>query len=213
MRTETEVLWEYTHQRVRRSVTDHLFDKPSDTSKHILDVISRYHNNLDEGYSKEEAQALIRNSVCVSSVDVIVPHTKIMTTVYNIYIHPLTTNPDLFKRWREFIEAQKFYADMNGVGVQYQHPWSCLHCKTIDHPSSLCNYNKDVKGKAGKQADTLTAEEILPLGPTPGPSNCPLNPNHGHQSNRHTNTQARGRGNLTQGNAVCTTDSKRRKVN
>ena len=151
----------------------------------------------------------------ISSVDVIVPETKIMTTVYNVYIHPPTATPDLLKRWREFIQAQKFYADVNGVGIQYQHTWSCLHCKSFDHPSGLCKYMKEVKGKAGKQAEALTADEMLPLGPTPGPSNRPPNPNHGHRGNRSASSQtgARGRGNPTRGNAVRTTGSKRRKVN
>ena len=210
MRMETEVLREHVHHRVQRSVTNLLFDKPTDTSKCILHVITRYHDNLDETLSGEEARTFVRNSVCVSSMDVIVPETKIMTTIYNVYIHLPTATPDLLKQWREFIQAQKFYTDVNGVRIQYQHMWSCLHCKSFDHPSGLCKYMKEVKGKAGKQAEALTVDKMLPLGPTPGPSNC-SNPNHGHQGNRSASTQtrARGWGNSTRGNAVHTTGLKR----
>ena len=122
MKTTTEVFREAAHQRVRKSVTDFLFDGPSETCKRFLNFISKYRDNLDNNYSDSKAQAFVRDSIRVSSLDVVVPSTKIMTTVYNIYIHPQAANPDALKRWREFIAAQKFHANIHGVGVRYAHP-------------------------------------------------------------------------------------------
>ncbi|KAF9783296.1 hypothetical protein BJ322DRAFT_1110179 [Thelephora terrestris] len=217
MRTETELLRAQAHHTVRRSVVDLLFDKPSDTSQCITDFVSRYRDNMATSFSNEEARTFVKQSVLIDSLDIVVPGTKMPSTVYNLYIHPPTANPDLLERWREFIAAQKFYAGINGVGVQYQFPFRCLHCKTIDHPSGLCTRVKELKGKAGKREEALTAEEILPLGPTPGPSTRTPNPNHGKRGgsgSRTTanNTRGRGSGRPTRGNAVRTNGSKKRKV-
>ena len=195
MRTETEVLRDRAHGRVKRSVINTLFNIPSDTSQRIADYITRFRDNLDETLSDDEACHFIRDSISVSSLDIIVPGTKDSATVYNIYIHPPTAIPNPLNVWRNFIAAQRYYANEYGMGVKYKYPWRCLHCKTIDHPSGLCSITKSAKEKKGKQKDTITeAEELLPLEPTPGPSRQPQNPNHGRQGNRReaTNTPKEG---------------------
>ena len=218
IKTTTEVLREAANQIVRRSITDFLFDKPSETSKRFRDFISTYRDNLSDAYSNSEAQAFVRDSVRVTSMDIVVPGTKILLTVYNVYIHPPTANPEVLKRWRDFIATQKYYADIYGVGIRYAHMWNCLHCKAIDHPSGLCNHAQNVKGKATRQPEALTAEELLPLGPTPDSPRNPQNPtrdrqNNPERGNPNARTRTRGTGNPTRGNAVRTIGSKKRKIN
>ena len=216
MRTETELLRERAHGRVKRSVIDMLFNVPSDTSKRIADYIAKFRDNLDETLSNDEARLFIRNSISVSSLDVIVPGTKDSATVYNIYIHPPTAIPNPLDVWRKFIAAQRYYADEYGMGVKYKFPWRCLHCKTIDHPSGLCSITRSIKEKKGKQRETITeAEELLPLEPTPGPSRQPQNPNHGKRGNRKamSNAPPRRSGEQNRTNAVRTAGSKKQKMN
>ena len=134
MKTDSEVLCECTHQRVRRSVTDLLFDKPSDVSLRIADFIRKFRDNLEDTYSDAEAHRFVRNSVLVKSLDVTVPGTRITTTVYNVYIHPPTVDPRLLEHWRKWIPDQKFHADTNGVGVRYQHPWNASTARRSTTP-------------------------------------------------------------------------------
>ena len=88
LRTETDILREWAHQQVRNLVIELLFNKLSDTSNHVASFIHKYCDNISNSLLKEEACRLIHNTVQVSSLDVTVPRTKIMTTVYNLYIHP-----------------------------------------------------------------------------------------------------------------------------
>lgn len=223
MRTDSEVLRERAHQQVRWSVISLLFDKPSDTSLRIGAFISQCRDNLEETLTDEQAKLIIRDSIRVSSLDVVVPGTNITTTVYNIYVHPPTTNANALTRWRGWIANQKFHAGVSGVGVKYQHAWKCIHCKTIDHPAGLCTIVANVKGKTGKQVEPPTAvEELLPLGPTPGPSQPPKNRTPASQNgtkgkgkapNTHTKTRKPGAPGKPKANHVRTTGPKKRKVN
>ena len=92
MRTETNVLRAQAHQKVRQSMVDLFFDKPLDTSRRIAGFIKMYRDNLDTASTDEEARLFVRDSIMVSSLDVIVPYTRIKTTVYNVYIHPPSAN-------------------------------------------------------------------------------------------------------------------------
>lgn len=217
MRMETDILRAQAHQKVRRSVLDLLFDKPSDTSQRVAGFIKMYRDNLEASLTDNEAILFVKNSISVSSLDVVVLGTRIKTTVYNVYVHPPSANPEVLERWRKFVSTQKYYANMNGVGVKYRHPWHCIHCKTLDHPSGLCNHMRNTKGNTGEQEGALTAEEILPLGPIPGTSR---NPNHGRRTDARGRTRppsAQGRvrnaGNQSRGNSVRASGSKKRKIN
>ena len=171
MRTDSDLLRERANLRVRKSVTDLLFDTPSDTSQRVAEFIRQFRDNLEETLSDDEARLFVQNSVLVDSLDVIVPGTKVSITLYNVYIHPPTANLELFERWRRWVGGQKFYAGTSGVGIRYQYGWHCIHCKTIDHPAGLCPFAKILRGKTGKQESTPAAgEDLFPLEPIPGPS-------------------------------------------
>lgn len=92
MRTETEVLRERAHDRVRKSVVELLFDKLSDTSRLIAEFIRKYHNNIDERLT-----GVIHDSVQVSLQDVTRPILKITGPIYNVYIHPPTADSGLLE--------------------------------------------------------------------------------------------------------------------
>ena len=217
MRTETDILRGQAHQKVRQSVIDLLFDKPSDTSQRVAGFIKMYHDNLESTLSEDEARLSVRSSITIDSLDVIVPNTRLKTTVYNVYIHPPSAIPEMLERWRQFVSTQKYYTNASGVGVKYRYPWHCIHCKTIDHPSGLCGHMTTTKWNTREQNETLAAEDILPLRPIPS---TPRNPNHGRRSNPRgrngpTNAHARtrGSGSSSRGNSVRTSDSKRQKIN
>jgi hypothetical protein len=221
MKTDSEVLRERAHESVRRSVVNLLFETPSDTSKRIADFIKKFCDNIDNVHSNEEARRFIQNSVKVSSLDVTVPGTKITTTVYNVYAHPPSANPDICDRWRKWIANQKYHTRINGVGVKYQFTWKCLHCKTINHPTGLCPLVKNLKKQKGvKIEDPTEAEDLLPLEPTPGPSH------HSHRQTRAKCKEARAKidpisspvqnrrtDNKPKANVVRAAVSKKRKVN
>lgn len=219
MRTDSDLLRERAHQRVHKSVVDLLFNKPSNTSRRIAEFIRINRDNLDDAYSGDQARLFVRNSVAVTSLDVTVPGTKITTTVYNVYIHPLTANWDLLDHWRKWIANQKFHADTSGVGVKYKYLWRCLHCKTIDHPSGLCAIAKNVKGRAKPQDKAFTAvEELLPLGPTPGPSRQNQTLTQGKRGDIKgkgvtVNTAAKAKRPAGPTKSIRATGSKKRKVN
>ena len=222
LRTETDGLRRLAHKQVIGSVLVLLFDKTSDTTNRIASFINKYRDNIDNSLLKDEACLLICNSLQVSSLEVTVPKTKITTTVYNIYIHPPTTKPIPLMLWRWFIAGQRYYADKYGVGVKYQYPWRCIHCKSTDHLAGLCPLTRRVREGRETPHDTPALDDDLlppPPEPTPGPSNCPQNPNHGKRMNakgRNTapGTQQKGKKPDPQpkGNAICTAGPKKRKV-
>lgn len=119
-------------------------------------------------------------------LEVVVPGTKMFTPVYNIYVHPPMANQELLNRWRKWISAQKFYADYNGVGIRYQHPFCCNHCKTVDHPRGLCTYVGSLKKEAAPQGGgSVDDDDLLPASPTPGPSQLlDVAPHTGRQGGR-----------------------------
>ena len=177
--------------QVKVLIVNHLFDRTSDTTDHIANFISKYHDNVNSSLMGEEAWSFIRNSVRVSSLEVTVPKTKVTATVYNVYIYPLTAKPTPLESWRKFIAGQQFYAEIYGMGVKYQYSWRCIHCKSIDHPAGLCPLvRRMIEGREAPNNAPLLDDELLPLPlePTPGPSNRPQNPNHG----KRTNVKGRG---------------------
>jgi hypothetical protein len=218
MKTDSEVLRERAQESVRRSVVNLLFGTPSDTSKRIADFINMFRDNIDDTYSNEEARLFIQNSVKVSSLDVTVPGTKVTTTVYNVYAHPPLARPDIYDRWRKWIANQKYYTGINGVGVKYQFTWKCLHCKTIDHPTGLCPLVKNLKKQKGVKIEAPSdVEDLLPLEPTPGPSN------HSHRQTRakrreakvkatttNSPTKNRKADNKPRANVVCSTTASKK---
>jgi hypothetical protein len=119
MKTDSELLRERAHERVRKSVASLLLEVQSDTSKRIADFVSKFRDNINDAYTNEEAKLFVRDSVRVSSLDVTVSGTKITMTVYNIYMHPPTANPDFCDRWRKWITNQRYHTGINGVGVKY----------------------------------------------------------------------------------------------
>ena len=176
LRMETDRLCRLAHEQVNGSVLDLLFDKTSDTTNHIVSFINKYHDNISDSLSGDEAHLFIRNSVRVSSFEVTVPKIKIMTTVYNFYIHPPTAKPVPFASWRRFIGGQKFYADKYGMGVRYQYSWRCIHCKSTDHPASLCPHARRARAGGEPTDDAhMLDDNLLPPPPEPtlGPSNRP----------------------------------------
>ena len=48
MRTDSDLLRERANLRVRKSVTDLLFDTPSDTSQRVAEFIRQFRDNLEE---------------------------------------------------------------------------------------------------------------------------------------------------------------------
>ena len=200
-----------------------LFDKPSDTSNRVTSFIHRYHDNIGESLTKEEACCLIRNTVRVSSLDVTVPRSKITMTVYNLYIHPPTAKPTPLESWRRFVAGQKYYAGIYGVGVKYQYSWRCIHCKSTDHPTGLCPIVASARERTGTPNKGPNPDDNLlptPSEPKPGPSNRPQNPNHGKRAGTKgkgiaPGTQRGGKRPETPSktNAVHTAGPKKRKVN
>lgn len=184
LRMDTDVLCERAHEQVQKSVVEHLFNKPSDDLILISKFIQRYCNNMSESLSTDEARLLIRNSVRIQSLEVVGPSTKVLTTTYNIYIHPPTAKRKPLKSWRGFITSLRFHAGIYGVGVIYKHPWRCAHCKSIDHPAGLCPIVRDLRARRGTTGGTPHPEDdLLPFEPTPDPPSRPQNPNHGKRTN------------------------------
>ena len=223
MRVDSEILKADAKLKVQRSVTDLLFDQPSNTLHRIAAFIRQNRDNIDGTLSDEEAIASIRNSVSVDVLEVIVPGTRAMTPVYNIYIRPPTANEERLDRWRKWIGVQKFHANNNGVGVKYQFPFKCNHCKSIDHPSGLCPHKRAQRGNTGRGTDNPSQDdEILPLDPQPGPSQP--TPPQGPDQGRKTSEKGKGRmdnpsggGRKAAGPSRTTTkranEAKKRKVN
>ncbi|KAF9780847.1 hypothetical protein BJ322DRAFT_1112242 [Thelephora terrestris] len=209
MRTDTDVLRDRTHQRVRKSVVDMLFNTPSDTQRRTTAFVGLYRDNLADSLSNEEACAFVSDSIRVTSLDIAMPKSGIHITVYNVYVHPPSADPELLKRWRQWVTGQKYHADINGVGMKYQHPWNCLHCKAIDHPSGLCAQVGPLKMRTAGQQDAPTpGEELLPLDPPPGPPHQPHHPPTGTRDGARprgrtgaTPTRARGAGSQKRSNA------------
>ena len=137
-RTDSEALKDQAKRKVRQSVIQLLFDNPSGTSQRVEAFIRVNRDNVSNDLSDEEAQLFVRDSVRAEILEIIIPGTKTLAPIYNIYIHPPTTNQERLDRWRKWIASQKFHAGNYGVGVKYQHSWRCNHCKTTDHPSGLC---------------------------------------------------------------------------
>jgi hypothetical protein len=171
MRTETSELEEQAISTVRESVVNHLFNVPTETSARVKAFIRLYHDNIRDGLSEEQALNFVRESVRVQIIKVVIPGgTKTLTPIYGVYVHPPTAVPDLLRRWRQWIESQKYHAGRYGVGIKYQFAFKCIHCKSIDHPGGLCHWT-GVRREGPRAAvpppveDLLLAEELLPVDP------------------------------------------------
>jgi hypothetical protein len=198
LRTDSELLRTRATDRVRQSATNLLFDTPSDTSRRIAAFIRMYRDNIPEDLSDDEARDFIRESVKVETLEIIVPGTKVPTSVYNVYIHPPTASKDRLDRWRQWVTTQKFYADIYGVGVKYQFQFRCNHCKTIDHPSGLCPHEEARKRTTGERNDDPNDDEdddeLLPLKREPGqPPARPKPPTPGPGPDKQGDRKGKGR--------------------
>ena len=193
-----------------------LFDRTSNTSRRIMDYIAMFRDNLPDSLSNAEARDYIRDSVKVQHLQIRLPGGLGDAPLYSLYLHPPTAQPAALKRWRTFIAEQRFHAGNGGVGIKYDPPFRCLHCKTIDHPSGLCPHFIRIKGNAHGRNDVGSEDDLLPT--TADPTTRQQNP----ASTRNGGTATRGnrgppnRRNGTRGrgstNAVRTSNTKRRKI-
>jgi len=171
MKIETDGLKNQAAEKVRRSVMKTLFDDvDTEPRKKTEMFITANRDNIQSDLSTEEARLFVRDSVKVEVLEIIVPGRKILTPVYNIYIHPPTTNEELLGRWRTWASRQKYHAGNHGVGLRYTPAFTCNHCKTVDHPSGLCPHAKAKKGKAGGRPNEPDDDDFFPIEKDPGPS-------------------------------------------
>jgi hypothetical protein len=123
MRTETSELEEQAISTVRESVVNHLFNVPTETSARVKAFIRLYHDNIRDGLSEEQALNFVRESVRVQIIKVVIPGgTKTLTPIYGVYVHPPTAVPDLLRRWRQWIESQKYHAGDMELGSSISSP-------------------------------------------------------------------------------------------
>ena len=174
LRTDSDYLRGVAENSVRQSVQDLLFNVQSDTSRRIRAWIRANRDNVRSDLSDDEAWVLIRDLVKVKSLEVIVPETRALTPVYNVYLYPPTANSDRLGRWRGWIANQNFYAGNHGMGVRYQHPFRCNHCKTVDHPSGLCPHMRTGRERGegaggGNPPRPDDYDEFLPMKKDSGP--------------------------------------------
>lgn len=199
LRTDSEILKTRAKQHVGQSIVNLLFDVPSDTSRRIAAFIRTNRDNLPEGLTGEEAISIIRGSVKVETLEVIVPGTRALTPVYNVYIYPPTATKERLDRWRQWIAVQKYHADIYGVGIKYQHPFRCIHCKTVDHPSGLCPYEKARRERNGEQGNNHDGndddeDELLPMKKEPGlPTTRPKPPTPGPSQEKRPDRKGKGK--------------------
>lgn len=169
MRVDTEPLRRQAEERVRHSVVNTLFDKPSDTSNRVTDYINRFRDNLKHTLSPEDARDSVRSSVKVRFMEITLPGGALNVPVYNIYVHPPTAIPIRLQNWRIFLATQKYHAGDGGVGIKYSKLFRCYHCKTTDHPGGKCPLPAQLQGNAGQQIGNANAD-ILPV---PGAAQTP----------------------------------------
>ena len=81
------------------------------------------------------------------------------------------------------------------MGVRYQYLWRCIHCKSADHPASLCPHTRRARAGGEPTDDAhMLDDDLLPPPPKPtlGPSNRPQNPNRGKRMNNNGKGTAPG---------------------
>ena len=167
MKVETDILKKQAKKMVQRSVMKTLFDDVNtEPRKKTESFIMANRDNIQAGLTHEQARLFVRDSVKVEILEITVPGKKIPTPVYNVYIHPPTTDEKLLGRWRALTSRQKYRTGNHEVGLRYTPPFLCNHCKTVDHPSELCPHAKAKKGKAGGRAN---APDDFPIEKDPGP--------------------------------------------
>lgn len=137
-RTDTEHLKECARDAVRNIVIRTLFIDDTAFKRGLENFIFKHRDNIPSSLSHPEAVTFIRNSVKITSFEVVVPKVSIRAMIYNVYIHPPTKNVADIEVWKSSIMRQRFYAGKYGVGTRYGSDFNCNHCKTIDHPSGLC---------------------------------------------------------------------------
>ena len=109
MTTDTEEEKDRAVEIVRRSVCDKLFDHGSTTAQHVRAFLSANRDNYPTSWTEERVWAFTRNSIQVGLLHVVVPTTKILTPVYNVYIYPPTRDPERLARWRKWVVKQTYY--------------------------------------------------------------------------------------------------------
>jgi len=197
MKIETDGLKDQAKEKVRRSVMKTLFDDVgTEPRKKVEAFITVNRDNIQADLTTEEARLFVRESVKVEILEIIVPGKKILTPVYNVYIHPPTTNEELLGRWRTWASRQKFHAGNHGVGLRYTPAFTCNHCKTVDHPSGLCPHAKAKRGKTGGRTDEPDDDDLFPTEKEPGPPGPKTKPpTPGSSQWRQTDRKGKGRAN------------------
>ena len=161
---------------VRRSVVDRLFDHESNIATHLKSFLFTTRDNLPGSYSEERVRMYVRNSVRVELLHVVAPNTKILTPVYNVFIFPPTRDPKKLLQWRKWLWKMSFYTAEHGVGERYEYPFSCIHCKSIDHPGGLCPYTEGAGNGDGGLDDLDSDDELRPKKKGRAPRKPVLNP-------------------------------------
>ena len=160
--TDNDYQKDWAKTIVHRSVVRTLFDEQSPVMEKVAKFISQFRDNIPPHLSESGAFSFIRESTKVEILEVFVPGTGILTPVYNVYIHPPTRLVDCAKRWKTWIENQRFYAGRYGVGMKYKYGFNCNHCKTTDHPSGLCPHIATVAPPTATN-DNNPEDDIFPL--------------------------------------------------
>jgi len=105
-------------------VVNKLFDQESLTTHNVKSFLRANRDNLPPSFLEEQVLTYVRDSVRVEILQVIVPSTKVLTPVYNVYIYPPTRVPDRLAKWRKWITRQDFFAGDYGVGRRYEYTFS-----------------------------------------------------------------------------------------
>ena len=117
-------------------------------------------DNFPTSWAEEQVGKYVQDSVKISVLHVIVPTTKVLTPVYNLFIFHPTRNPDSLLQWRRWIAKLSFFAGEYGVGERYEYMFNCVHCKSVDHPGGLCLYTKGANNS--RMDDSDSDDDLLP---------------------------------------------------
>jgi hypothetical protein len=130
-------------EEVRKSVVDNLFSCDTSTGDRLRSFLLANCDNLPMTFTEEQVQVFVRNSIRVELLQVIEPLDSILLPVYNLYIYPPTRIHRSLENWRKWLAKQTHFAGQYGVGERYGYEFSCVRCKSIDHPEDLCPYSKE----------------------------------------------------------------------
>ena len=192
--TDNDYQKDWAKTIVQCSVVRTLFDEETPVTQKVTKFIEQFRDNIPPHLSNSEAFAFTHESVKVEVLEVFVPGTGILTPVYNIYIHPPTKLADCAKRWKTWIENQRFYAGKYGVGMKYKYGFNCNHCKTTDHPSGLCPHIISIPPPTAANNNN-PGDDIFLLDDPPASTATPpqQSANPGPSRNRGKDTKGKGR--------------------